>query len=82
MYRVVLPYFYINDNDSNTIVDVLFILFETSKMQNLCGKTKRTKRFEVTTSSSTASKSNNISIRYTYKYDMKVLKFKIFILYL
>ena len=80
MYCVVLPYFYINDNDSNTIVDVLFILFETSKMQNLRGKTKRTERFEVTTSSSTAS--NNIFIRYTYKYNMKVLKFKTFILYL
>ena len=34
------------------IVDVLFILFETSKMQKLCGK--RTERFEVTTSSSAA----------------------------
>ena len=34
------------------IVDVLFILFETSKMQKLCGK--RTERFEVTTSLSAA----------------------------
>ena len=34
------------------IVDVLLILFETSKMKKLCGK--RTERFEVTTSSSAA----------------------------
>ena len=34
------------------IVDVLFILFETSKIQKLCGK--RTERFEVTTTSSAA----------------------------
>ena len=34
------------------IVDVLFILFETSEMQKLYGK--RTERFEVTTSSSAA----------------------------
>ena len=45
------------------IVDVLFILFETGKMQKLCGK--RNERFEVTTSSSAAS--NKIRIRYNMK---------------
>ena len=49
------------------IVDVLFILFETNKIQKLC--CKRTERFEVTTSSSAAS--NKICIRY----NMKVLNF-------
>ena len=51
------------------IIDVLFIHFETSKMQKLCGK--RTKCFEVTTSSSAAS--NKICIHY----NMKVLNFHI-----
>ena len=50
-------------NHLKCIVDVLFILFETSKMQKLCGK--RTEHFEVTTSSSAAS--NKICIRYNMK---------------
>ena len=52
-----------NDRFLKNMVDVLFILFETSKMQKLYGK--RTERFEVTTSSSAAS--NKICIRYNMK---------------
>ena len=50
-------------NHLKCIVDVLFILFETSNMQKLCGE--RTECFEVTTSSPAAS--NKICIRFNMK---------------